>query len=299
MTPEATVVIATRNRGHYVTQALSTALAQQGVEFEVIVIDDASDDRTAFEGVDDERLTVLRNDEPIGAGPSRNRGIAAAKAPWVAFLDDDDLWSPHRLRLQLDAAGDAGYGYCGQVLVDPARVPFGTLPAPRPEMLPDALLEGSLIGGPSAVMVRKDVLDRVGGFAGRYGALDDWDLWLRVGRVARASAVPELLVAYTVHPGNMHLRDPKRVLADFDAFAAAHGNPEAGVALMEWIAAENHEHGQWRQAASVYLRSARRHRRAGDALRAAVLAVRRPGKPEHYKRPRMIGPPWLEEFRAA
>lgn len=300
--PDATVVIATRDRTEFLVQAVRTALAQEGAEVEVIVVDDATaGDRTraALQPYADPRLTVLRNEAPVGAGPSRNRGIEAARAPWVAFLDDDDLWSPHRVRLQLEQAGEAGYGYCGQVLVGPDRVPFGTLPAPRPEMLPDALLDGSLIGGPSAVMVRTEILREVGGFAGRYGALDDWDLWVRVARVADASAVPELLVGYTVHPGNMHLRDPARVLADFDAFAATHGNPHAGVALLEWIAAENHELGNWRNAAAMYARSAVRHRRLGDALRALVVTVRRPGRPDEHRRAALVGPPWLEAFRAA
>ncbi|MCU1348382.1 MAG: hypothetical protein JWO56_1412, partial [Acidobacteria bacterium] len=85
--------------------------------------DDASTDGTGegFDGV--ENLVLLRQPDQRGQAAARNRGLAAATAPWVAFLDDDDLWSPVKLRQQLAVATATGADLvsCGTVVVDDRR----------------------------------------------------------------------------------------------------------------------------------------------------------------------------------
>src|SRR3712207_5655017 len=106
--PEISVVIPTRDRcAELMVAGLPAALGQEGVDHEVIVVDDGSADGTSALLADREegRLRVIRNDSPRGVAAARNQGLRAALAEWVAFLDDDDLWSPHKLRDQLDAAG--------------------------------------------------------------------------------------------------------------------------------------------------------------------------------------------------
>jgi glycosyltransferase involved in cell wall biosynthesis len=90
-------VIPTRDRWPiFRAHALRSALAQEDVSLEVVVIDDGS--TTPPPGISDRRVRVLRNPVSRGVAEARNRGVADARAPWVAFLDDDDVWSPRKLR---------------------------------------------------------------------------------------------------------------------------------------------------------------------------------------------------------
>ena len=86
-----------------------SALAQRDVDVEVVVVDDGSDEdgRRALEALTDSRVRVVRHATREGQSRARNTGIEAARGEWIAFLDDDDLWSPDKLREQLDAAAVA------------------------------------------------------------------------------------------------------------------------------------------------------------------------------------------------
>src|SRR6266487_2827744 len=108
---QVSVVLPTRNRSSMLMQALSSALGQEDVRVEVIVIDEGSSDDTPerLERIEDERLSVLRHDPAKGVAPARNAAIARANGEWIAFLDDDDLWAPQNLRTQLAAAGQGGH----------------------------------------------------------------------------------------------------------------------------------------------------------------------------------------------
>ena len=139
------MVVPTHNRWNHLRRAaLPAALGQREVELELIVVDDGSADETprGLAEVADPRLRVLRNDVAQGVAGARNRGVAAASAPWVAFLDDDDLWSPWKLRRQLDAVGaveGAGFAYAAAVFLDGAGAPLRPDPAPPAETVARAL----------------------------------------------------------------------------------------------------------------------------------------------------------------
>src|SRR3954454_1126760 len=126
--PEVSVVIPTRNRWDLLSRSgLPAALMQKDVDVEVIVVDDGSTDETgarlATLESEDSRVTVIRHDARQGVASARNRGIAEAQAAWIAFLDDDDLWAPEKLRRQLDRAEEtrAGFVYGAAIVLDNRR----------------------------------------------------------------------------------------------------------------------------------------------------------------------------------
>lgn len=104
------MVIPTRFRPDLVRRAVSGALAQTVRAVEVLVVVDGPDEDThrALKAVGDPRLRVIGLPERGGAPHARNVGAREARAPWVAFLDDDDEWLPGKLRVQLDLAAGAG-----------------------------------------------------------------------------------------------------------------------------------------------------------------------------------------------
>ena len=117
------MIIPTRNRWAMLScAALATSLAQQDVELEVVIVDDGSTDETPVQlaGAIDPRVRVVRRDRSGGMAVARNAGIEVAGGEWIAFLDDDDLWAPRKLRAQIDAARavDAGFAYAGVIAVD-------------------------------------------------------------------------------------------------------------------------------------------------------------------------------------
>jgi glycosyltransferase involved in cell wall biosynthesis len=104
--PEVSVVIPTIGRPALVVRAVKSVLAQTVSDLEVIVVIDGPDAETAaaLTRIADARLAVLNNPEPLRVGGARNRGVGQARAPWIAFLDDDDEWLPAKLEKQLARA---------------------------------------------------------------------------------------------------------------------------------------------------------------------------------------------------
>src|SRR5512132_669045 len=103
--PLVSVVIPSRDRSRLALLAIRSVRAQRDVDLEVILVDDGSSDGTdvLVESVFHSAVRLLRHDRPLGVATARNVGIAAARAPWIALLDDDDLWSPDKLKRQMDA----------------------------------------------------------------------------------------------------------------------------------------------------------------------------------------------------
>ncbi|WP_306214677.1 glycosyltransferase family 2 protein [Actinoplanes sp. RD1] len=104
--PEVSVVIPTRNRPELLTRAVRSVLAQTIKALEIVVVVDGPDESTAkaLAEIGDPRVRAVSLPEKGGAPNARNQGIAAARAPWTAMLDDDDEWLPGKLAIQLGMA---------------------------------------------------------------------------------------------------------------------------------------------------------------------------------------------------
>jgi glycosyltransferase involved in cell wall biosynthesis len=206
--PEVTVVIPTHNRCRLLQRTLSSVLAQTGVRFEVIVVDDGSSDTTPelLLSVENRDVIVLRHETPCGVSAARNAGLSIARGQWIAFVDDDDLWAPDKLRAQLDAAQrmpTAGWVTVGEVVVDPTLRIFAGRRPPSAAELPNVLLYNLVPAGGSGTMVRTELLRQVEGFSTDLMVLADWDLWIRLFLAAPAAVVSRPLVAYLMHPTSM------------------------------------------------------------------------------------------------
>jgi glycosyltransferase involved in cell wall biosynthesis len=278
--PEVSVVIPTRNRWPLLSaHALPSALAQEDVELEIVVVDDASDDGTAehVQALADPRVRLVRNERNLRLPASRNVGAGVARGAWLAFLDDDDLWSPRKLRAQLDTAQASGasWVYAQCVVVDADLRPLDLHPFPEPAEL-DALLRGGnhVPGGGSNVIVRARTFDEIGRFDESLHFFEDWDLWLRLVQATLPAACPEVLVARVEHGSNMLFRDEADIGATFERILAKHGavSEEQRLAVAEWVAHEHVRAGRNLGAAEHYARAAVRFRSPGNAL-AAVGAL--------------------------
>ena len=274
-----TVVVPTRDRWDVVSRTIRSALAQEEVEVEVVVVDDGSVDEApgALPGLADGRVQLVRHTQPLGAGAARNAGIRAGRGEWIAFLDDDDLWSPQKLRLQLDAAERVGAGlaYAGVVWVDERLALLHGHAPPPPGTLARELLRWNVLwGGASNVVARRDLLESIGGFDEELHQLADWDLWIRLAQAAPAAVADDVLVALVVHEQSMLLVDRRDVFLELDRLAAKHqraavaeGTSVDRARFSRWVAAGHQRAGRRRAAAGAYLRG---NRALGNLLRAAV-----------------------------
>jgi teichuronic acid biosynthesis glycosyltransferase TuaG len=190
---EVSVVIPAYNAAKFLSETLLSILAQEDVDFELLVVDDCSTDETAeivkAAAADDGRVKYLCTPLNSGgpAGP-RNMGVHAARSRWVAFCDADDIWHPRKLRLQIDLAQNE----CADLVCSAIKdFIHGTKP-----ILPDQVFEDSLSVhclpywqmllkdriATSSALCSRDALIQIGGFntARDLVAVEDYDLWLRL-----------------------------------------------------------------------------------------------------------------------
>lgn len=180
------VIIPTYNRRELVARAVLSVLEQTRQPDELLVVDDGSSDGTA-ESLRRQFGSGVRVIETPqrGVAAARNTGVRASGGEWLAFLDSDDRWLPEKLAVQLAWLGSNPEAQICQTeeiwirngrRVNPRlrhRKPSGTIFL--------ASLELCLVS-PSAVLLRRSLFERVGGFDESFLACEDYDLWLRISR---------------------------------------------------------------------------------------------------------------------
>jgi glycosyltransferase involved in cell wall biosynthesis len=270
---DISVVIPTRDRRDLLRFAILSVLSQQRVEIEVIVVDDASTDDTAdmVSSLADGRLRVVRQTSPGGVSAARNRGLAEASGGWVAFLDDDDLWAPHKLALQLEAAtrSNRTWAYAGDVNVDNDLRVLTAFAPPTPGQVMDRLPRYNPVpSGASNVLVRADALAEAGPFDSGLRRTEDWDMWIRVARTGPPAFVPRPLVAYRFHSANI-AGETIAIVEEADKLAARHGIRVDRAAMQRRAAWISLRAGDRRRAVRHYARAVA----MGDIRSAARAAV--------------------------
>jgi hypothetical protein len=192
-----------RSRG-FLAVAVESVLGQTLRPAEIVVVDDASTDQTA-QFVNERfgnAVTVALLPENLGPSGARNHAVRLARAPLVAFLDDDDVWLPTKLQRQVHALESSGANLvCGTAeLIDsqdrvlPERWPT------YPETLSwPGILFRNPVQAPGSVLVRREAVLAVGGFPEKIRIGEDWLLWARIARQAPIRFLDEAAMRYRLH----------------------------------------------------------------------------------------------------
>lgn len=208
--PLVSVIVPVHNGGRYLRAALESVLAQTYQPFEVIVVDDGSVDDSGViaQSFSDVRYIHQANQ---GVATARNNGLEVARGEFFAFLDQDDLWTPAKLKLQIAhllSHPDLGYTLTQQqFFLDPGA----TIPAWfRKELLAE-VHTGWVLG---TLVVRRTAFEQIGYFATGYSAASDGDWFFRAKALGIPMAVvPELLLLKRIHGANESAR-AKEILSE-------------------------------------------------------------------------------------
>jgi glycosyltransferase involved in cell wall biosynthesis len=203
---EVSVIIPTYNSACFLTDAVDSVLAQTYKDFEVIVIDDGSTDET--ESLIHKYHSSVRyiRQENRGVALTRNRGIEESRGKYVAFLDADDVWLPHKLDRQVSALcdnNDFHACYSAFSVADGLHPIAVNRSDRRGSALEDLLLRGNVVATPSTVLCERSLLEVAGGFDPVMSQCADWDMWVRLAALTEFLYLDEVLVTYRRHDGNM------------------------------------------------------------------------------------------------
>lgn len=204
--PKVSVVVSTHNRAELLHAAIASVLSQSFQDFEILVVDDHSQDHTAqvVQRFRDGRIKYLRHETRRGGAAARNTGIQNSAGEYIAFLDDDDEWLPEKLETQValfeSSPPEVGCIYTGYLVIDRASGNIlGRKTASKRGDLSSALLSGNCLGGTSSVLVRIECFNAVGLFDEALPSFQDYDLWIRLSQKFHFDCISRPLLKYYVH----------------------------------------------------------------------------------------------------
>jgi glycosyltransferase involved in cell wall biosynthesis len=205
--PLVSVVIPAYNCARTITQTIESALNQEDADLEVIVVDDGSSDATTeiVEAIPDARVRLVRQSN-AGPAAARNTGTLNARGTWVAYLDADDVWLPHKLRTQLSVLSSRPDVFAVQAsayIVDDQLNVLWLKRCTQPENLLLTFLRfQNMPNAPSSWIVDREKLSEIGNWDADLAILEDWEFSLRMARYCNPVCLPEPLSMYRQHPGN-------------------------------------------------------------------------------------------------
>ncbi len=236
--PLVSVIIPYYNGAPFIDQCLESVFSQTYRNYEIIVVDDCSshDHKLALDSFNG-KISYHRLCENHGRpSPVKNYGISVAKGELIAFLDQDDWWEPDKLVKQVPLFDDdhVGLVFSNAKLYDNET-----------RFIYDKTYDGfdlSLTCGDVArslfrcnfivsctVVVRKEYLDRVGGFDDRYAAADDYELWYRLAKVCDFRVIDEPLAVHRMSSHSISCNRQQSVLADSITFYQDHFDDAIGI----------------------------------------------------------------------
>ena len=205
------IILCTYNRAHTLKATIDSILAQTYTDFELILVDDGSTDRTQelLAEYSDERIRSYVLEENSFYCAAANFGLTKVRGDYIAFATSDDVWNLRKLERQLDymeKRKDCGACFTFVHLIDEngdnadekykdMLNVFRKLYYSRRDWIQRFIFEGNCLCHPTAV-VRKEVLDKVGGYHVFYSLLADMELWLRIVRYYPIHVIEEDLLGY-------------------------------------------------------------------------------------------------------
>jgi glycosyltransferase involved in cell wall biosynthesis len=201
--PKVSVIVPTYNRADRLERALNSIVSQTYQDFELIVVDDGSTDKTSKVMESFPKAQYLSIKKNSGVSNARNVGLASAKGELICFLDSDDLWNEKKIQIQaqwLENNKDSQLCYTDEIWI---RNGVRVNPMNRHRKYSGDIFRhclGLCIVSPSSVMIRAKLFDEIGNFDESLPACEDYDLWLRIASKYAFHFIEEpLIIKYGGH----------------------------------------------------------------------------------------------------
>ncbi len=221
--PKVSVVMPVYGVEKFVAEAVESVLAQSYTDFELLIIDDCSPDRSVeiCQGYDDARIRIIRHEFNRGLAGARNTGVRNAQGDYLGFLDSDDLWAPDKLArhvAHLDANPQVGVSFSRSAFIDEDGRETGYFQMPKlRDIEPGYYLCRNPIGNGSAPVIRREVMaairydDDLHGspedfyFDERFRRSEDIECWIRIALTTdwKIEGLPEALTLYRLNAGGL------------------------------------------------------------------------------------------------
>ena len=208
--PIVSVLVTVYNREVFLEKTLRSILRSSMCSFEVIVVDDFSQDKSAEVaeniGRGDERVRVFRNEVNLGDYGNRMKAASLARGKYLKYVDSDDLVYPHTLQVMVDAMEQntsVAVALSHSLAQDEQAYPW--VLSPEQAFQKHFLGRGCFSCGPTGAIIRRSAFEEVGGFRKEWRVLSDIDLWLRLGARWPVALLPPGLVWWRRHPGQEYL----------------------------------------------------------------------------------------------
>jgi hypothetical protein len=208
--PAVTVLMPVYNAARFLADAVDSVLCQSFRDFELLVVNDGSTDRTTeiLASYRDPRVRVIDNGRNLGLIPSLNRGLEIAQGEYIARMDQDDVCQRHRLAVQVDfmrSHPDVGLAGAWYRTIGQHKARVVHLPTTHEEIT--AWLPFHCpIAHPTAFFRRKLFADNLLTYDPNYPHAEDYDLWSRAARIMRLANIPQALLRYRVHSNQVTLQ---------------------------------------------------------------------------------------------
>lgn len=203
-TPLVSILMTSHNREKYIVAAIESVLALHHANFELIIVDDGSTDRTVEIArqyvAQDSRVQLHINEQNLGDYPNRNNAASYASGKYLKYLDSDDIIYPYSLNIMVDAMEafpGAALGLSSHSIQDDAAA-FPLVYQPKAAYYQHFFKGGLLFSGPSGCIIRSDAFRDLGGFSGkRY--VSDTELWLLLAQDRPVLLLPPALIWWRRH----------------------------------------------------------------------------------------------------
>ena len=204
--PKVSVIMPAYNAEQFIVDAINSILNQTFRDFELIIIDDCSSDKTVqkIKSFNDKRIRFFKNDSNQGVANTLNKGIEEAQGEYIARMDSDDISLPLRLEKQVQFL---------EMHLDIAIIGsdieiFGYEHGFRhfsnsPEQFKVDLIFNTCYAHPSVMMRRQVLMDNNFRYNPEYSKMEDYDLWVRLSQKYKLSSISEVLLKYRVHSGQV------------------------------------------------------------------------------------------------
>lgn len=204
--PRVSVIMPVYNGEKYLKKAIEGILSQTFKDFELIIINDGSNDKTLeiIKSYADSRIRLI-SQENKGIIYSLNRGIAESRGKYIARMDADDISLPERLEKQREfLENNPEYGIIGSTYFIMNQ--DGAITGVQPVLLYDEDLKNEIIFqtvfGHGTVMMRKNIINWLGGYSDSKNSLhvEDYELWIRIAQKTKIANLPDILYIWRVNP---------------------------------------------------------------------------------------------------